>query len=100
MKVSVELADSHEAGAIAALRRSTSEQLTLQYGRGHWSSCPTEPSVVRDIKNSRVLAARRGNAIVGTLCLGTKKPWAIDLKYLTAVPRAVYLQCTDVNPDY
>lgn len=100
VKVSVELADSHEAGAIAALRRSTSEQLTLQYGRGHWSSCPTEPSVVRDIKNSRVLAARRGNAIVGTLCLGTKKPWAIDLKYFTAVPRAVYLHSMAVTPDY
>lgn len=75
MKVSVELAGIHDAGAIAALRRSTSEHLTLQYGRGHWSSCPTEPSVVRDIETSRVLVARSGNAIVSTLSVGTKKPW-------------------------
>lgn len=100
MKVSVELAGTHHAGAITALRRSTSEHLTLQYGRGHWSSCPTEPSVVRDIETSRVLVARKGNAIVGTLCLGTKKPWAIDLKYFTSVPRAVYLHSMAVTPNH
>jgi GNAT superfamily N-acetyltransferase len=37
--------------------------------------------------------------IVGTLGLDTKKPWAIDLKYFTVVPRAVYLRNMAVMPN-
>lgn len=100
MKVSVEIAGAHDAGAITAIRRSTSEQLTIQYGHGHWSSCPTERSVLRDIEKSRVLVARSGGVIVGTLGLDTKKPWAIDLKYFTVVPCAVYLRNMAVTPHF
>lgn len=99
MKVSVEFAGAHDAAAITAIRRSTSEQLTIQYGHGHWSSCPTERSVLRDIEKSRVLVARSGGVIVGTLGLDTQKPWAIDLKYFTVVPRAVYLRNMAVMPN-
>lgn len=99
MIVSVELAGAYDSGAITAIRRSTSEQLTIQYGHSHWSSCPTEPSVLRDIEKSQVLVARSGGVIVGTLGLDTKKPWAIDLKYFTVVPRAVYLRNMAVMPN-
>lgn len=37
--------------------------------------------------------------IVGTLGLDTQKPWAIDLKYFTVVPRAVYLRNMAVMPN-
>ncbi len=60
----------------------------------------TEQGVRHDIKTSRVLVARRGPEIVGTLGLATKKPWAIDLAYFTAVPKVVYLREMAVAPDW
>ena len=47
--------------------------------------------MLRGIATSRVLVARECGAIVATLRLATKKPWAIDLTYFTAVPHALYL---------
>lgn len=47
-----------------------------------------------------MLVARSGIAIVGTLTLVTKKPWAIDTKYFTAVRRALYVLDMAVAPDY
>jgi ribosomal protein S18 acetylase RimI-like enzyme len=54
--------------------------------------------VLRSLKTSRVLVARRGDDIVGTVRVATRKPWAIDLSCLTAVPRAVYLHDLAVAP--
>lgn len=56
---------------------------------GHRSA--TEKGVLRGLHTSRVLVARAGRDIVGTLWLATKKPWAIDLAYFRAVPTALYL---------
>ena len=38
--------------------------------------------------------------MVGTLCLQTKKPWAIDVKYFTSVEKALYLIGMAVHPDW
>lgn len=98
MKLSVTTATESDAPAIAALRTSVAEHLTAQYGRGHWSSCVTEKSVLRTITTSRVLVARNRTGIVGTLQLETKKPWAIDLAYFTSVSRVLYLHDMAVAP--
>jgi GNAT superfamily N-acetyltransferase len=98
MKISVTTASDADAPAIAALRTSVAERLTTQYGRGHWSSCVTEKSVLRAIKTSRVLVARNSSGIIGTLRLETKKPWAIDLAYFTIVRRPLYLHDMAVLP--
>jgi GNAT superfamily N-acetyltransferase len=37
------------------------------------------------------MVARNSSGIVGTLQLQTKKPWAIDVSYFTAVKKALYL---------
>jgi ribosomal protein S18 acetylase RimI-like enzyme len=47
--------------------------------------------VLRDIKTSRVLVARRGEHVLGMLRLATKKPWAIAVEYFTPVRRPLYL---------
>jgi len=47
-----------------------------------------------------VLIARERGAIVATLRLATKKPWAIDLTYFTVVPRALYLHDMAVEPTW
>jgi GNAT superfamily N-acetyltransferase len=91
-----------DAGAIAALRTAAAENLTRQFGEGHWSSPTTERSVLLDLgrpKFSRTLIARDGKNIVATLCLQTKKPWAIDTAYFTTVEKALYLVNMAVHPD-
>lgn len=100
MRLSVATAKNADAPAIAALRTSVANHLTAQHGRGHWSSCTTEKSVLRAIKTSRVLVAQNSSGIVGTLRLETKKPWAIDLAYFTSVRLALYLHDMAVSPGF
>lgn len=54
--------------------------------------------MLRDLKSSRVLAARDGERIVGTLTLQTKKPWAIDASYFTPCKKVLYLINMAVTP--
>ena len=98
MKISVTTASEADAPAIAALRTAVAEHLTRQHGKGHWSSCVSEKSVLRTIKTSRVLVARNRD-VIGTLRLEKKKPWAIDLAYFTSVGLALYLHDMAVAPD-
>jgi ribosomal protein S18 acetylase RimI-like enzyme len=88
-----------DASPIAALRSATAAHLTRTFGEGHWSRIVTERAVSRDLKTSRVLVVRRGPSIVATMTLAIKKPWAIDLAYFTAVPRALYLHAMAVAPE-
>ncbi len=91
-------AGDSDAGAIAALRSAVAERLTEEYGGGHWSGLATERGVLGALRTSRVLVARRGADIVGTLRLATKKPWAIDTSYFTKVARPLYLTDMAVAP--
>lgn len=99
MKLSVATATHADVSALVSLRNSVAEELTRRHGRGHWSSEVSEKSVMRGIKASRVLVARNGKAIVATLTLVTKKPWAIDKAYFAVVPRPLYLLDMAVAPD-
>jgi GNAT superfamily N-acetyltransferase len=87
-----------DAAEIAALRTAVAERLTQDFGQGHWSGRVTAKSVLRAIQSARVIVARNGSTIVGTLRLATKKPWAIDPKYFTQVRRPLYLTDMAVDP--
>jgi GNAT superfamily N-acetyltransferase len=104
MSLSFAIASETDASAIAVLRNAASAALKLQYGEGNWSSVATERSVVLSNfmrpKFQKTLMARDGSAMVGTLCLQTKKPWAIDVKYFTSVEKALYLIGMAVHPDW
>jgi GNAT superfamily N-acetyltransferase len=54
--------------------------------------------VIRELKTSRVLVAKRDGIVVGTVRLDAKKPWAIDVSYFAAVPKAIYLHGLAVAP--
>lgn len=97
-KLAITIASDGDALAIAALRNAAAAHLTQRYGRGHWSGRVTEKGTLRDITSSRVLVARSGDGIVGTLTLTTKKPWAIDVKYFEVVRRPLYLLSMAVDP--
>ena len=100
MQVSVTTVRDTDASAIASLRNSVAENLTRNHGSGHWSLAVTEKSVLRGIKTSRVLVARKGSDIVATLRLATKKPWAIDVAYFASVRRPLYLLDMAVTPGF
>ena len=89
-----------DAAALAELRNAVADDLTQRYGRGHWSGQCTDKGVRLGIRTSRVLVARRGKRIVGTLRLATKKPWAIDVKYFSSVPRPLYLLDMATAPEH
>jgi GNAT superfamily N-acetyltransferase len=88
-----------EAEAIADLRNAVARHLTTAFGYGHWSSEVSERAVLSRMRTGRVYVARRGRRLAATLCLATKKPWAIEPKYFTPVRRPVYLTDMAVTPD-
>ena len=101
MKLTFALATNSDANELAALHNSVAEDLTRRYGRGQWSSAHTERGVLNHLRKprfSRILTARREGKIIATLRLATKKPWAIDTAYFTAVARPLYLTAMAVDP--
>lgn len=91
-------ATQDDASAIEAVRVAAADRLSRDFGDGPWSSHTTAASVARDIKVSTVLVARDGGAIVGTLTLQKKRPWAIDTACFTPCVRALYLVNMAVMP--
>jgi GNAT superfamily N-acetyltransferase len=101
MKLAFAIATSPDAPELAALHRATAEELTRCFGQGFWSSPPTERGILANMRLprfSRTLVARTRGHIVATLRLATKKPWAIDTAYFTAVARPLYLTGMAVHP--
>ena len=94
------MATPDEIPGIVAVRVNAAEDLTARFGGGHWSGHPSERGVAWDLRQGKVLVARRGNSVVGTLKLQTKKPWAIDATYFTTVKRPWYLTNMAVDPKY
>src|SRR5271168_4095887 len=98
MKLSFSCATPSDAPALAALHTSVAADLTRRYGVGPWSTRSTEKGVLFVMRHASVILARRGRAIVGTLHLPTKKPWAIDVSYFTPVRKPLYLTGMAVLP--
>jgi GNAT superfamily N-acetyltransferase len=97
-KLAITTATEADVAAIVSLRQAADRHLVQQFGDASWTTSVSEKSVLRDLKTSRVLVARRGADIVATARLATKKPWAIDLKYFASVSRALYLHDMAVEP--
>ncbi|HWC17231.1 MAG TPA: GNAT family N-acetyltransferase, partial [Terriglobales bacterium] len=55
---------------------------------------------LRKPKFSQILTARSRGKTFGALRLATKKPWAINTAYFTAVDRPLYLTGMAVHPDH
>ena len=104
MKLAFATAANPDAAALAALHRAAAEDLTRRFGRGFWSSPPSERAVLNELRRpkfSRIVIARSDRQhIVGTLRLATKKPWAIDTAYFTKVTRPLYLTGMAVHPEF
>lgn len=98
MKLTFSLATPAEVPALVALHLAVAGDLTQRYGPGLWSTSPTERGILANMRYARVLIARKGKTIVGTLRLANKKPWAIDVSYFAPVKKAIYLTGMAVAP--
>ena len=94
----VSLATTADAPALSILRTAVALDLTSRYGQGHWSTPVSERGAEMALRHSRVILLQDGDALVGTLRLANKKPWAIDKTYFTDVKRAIYLTDMAVDP--
>jgi GNAT superfamily N-acetyltransferase len=92
-------ATAEDAAVIAALRTAVAQSLTARYGKGHWSGQVSERGVLYDLRRARVYVARGEEGVIATLCLATRKPWAIDTGYFTACRRPLYLTSMAVAPE-
>jgi hypothetical protein len=61
-----------DAAELAALHTAVADDLTGRYGKGPWSSHTSEKGVLYAMRQSKVLVATEGAAIVATLRLAKK----------------------------
>jgi GNAT superfamily N-acetyltransferase len=99
MRIKPEHARAGEALPIVALRAAVAGRLSALYGPGPWSGIATEKGVLLDLRNSTVFVVRQRGKLIATWRLATKKPWAIDRSYFSAVRRPLYLLSMAVSPD-
>jgi ribosomal protein S18 acetylase RimI-like enzyme len=95
----ISVATVEDAPALVALRTAVAQDMTRQYGEGDWSAAPTETLVVKQLRASRVLVARRENKIVGTVRLTTAQQWAFDTSAFSPARTAVYVLGLSVAPE-
>lgn len=100
MKVVLRPAARSDATAIAALRATVAKRLTLDYGKGPWSSPATEKGVLYAMRISNAFVAWRRKKIIGVAELGINKPWAIDKSYFSRCNRVLYLTGMAVAPEF
>lgn len=99
MPFSLTLATVADAEELAALHTAVAEHLTRLHGPGHWSMAASKRGALNSLRNARVLLAREGGALIGTLRLATKKPWSIEAAYFSDVRRPLYLTSMAVAPE-
>jgi GNAT superfamily N-acetyltransferase len=99
MRVNLQIATADDVSDLVSFQTAVSQHLTLQYGKGHWSSGLTEKGVRFAMKISTVYVARDHSRLIATLTLSTRKPWAIDKKHFSSSKRPLYLTAMAIAPD-
>ena len=98
--VSIGLATSDDAAGIANVISEAAYDLTAKHGHGHWSAIASAKGVLNGMSKAKVLVAKNGEEVIGTLRLTSSRPWVIDPAYFTPVHRPVYLVDMAVRPGY
>ncbi|MBA2706217.1 MAG: hypothetical protein H0U59_00230 [Gemmatimonadaceae bacterium] len=93
-------AHENEAAAVAGVRAAAARDLTTRFGRGHWSSEPTQRGVMSGMRGSEIWIGKRAGVAVATFRLTTRKPWAIDPTYFTSRERPIYVTDMAVEPEW
>ncbi len=99
IRLSFTQAAEADAAAVAALRVATAGDLTVRFGRGHWSGETTERGVLAGMRDAEIWIARHGASVVGTFRLSTTRPWSIDRSFFAPSTQPLYLTDMAVRPD-
>jgi GNAT superfamily N-acetyltransferase len=97
--VNMEVATPADAADLMSLHNAANARLTLQYGRGPWSGQGTEKGTLSLMRRSTVYIFRSRKQLIATFALTTRKPWAINKTYFTAIEHPLYLIAMAVDPD-
>lgn len=100
INVSISLAKPEDAAGIAMVISEAAYDLTAKHGQGHWSAVASEKGVLNGMSKAKVIVAKSGMQVIGTLRLTSTRPWVIDPAYFTPVPRPVYLVDMAVHPGF
>lgn len=98
--ISISLASADDVKALTILRTAVAQDMTERFGDGAWSSLPSKVVVVKQMRASRVLVARRDAKIVGTVRLATARAGAFDSSAFTPVTNALYVLGLAVAPGF
>jgi predicted N-acetyltransferase YhbS len=96
--ITISLANAEDVKALAAMRAAIAQDMTERFGDGAWSTVPSKVTVMKQMRASRVLVARREAKVVGTVRLATARPLAFDSSAFTPVNQALYVLGLAVAP--
>jgi GNAT superfamily N-acetyltransferase len=85
--------DSEE---LAAIRNGVRDDFSQRFGISGPNT--TARGTLSDMRHGQVLIARYKRAIVGSVVLIKKKPWAIDVSYFTPAAKPVYVISMNTLP--
>jgi len=99
-KSKFKLATTRDIPALIALHTAVNEHLARRAGRDRPAATPSERAMRFFMTWKRVYMYMRGQRVIATLELATRKPWAIDVKYFSPCKRPIYLTSMAVHPKY
>ena len=95
---SISRARRSDVRQLVALRSAVAQEMTREFGEGHWSQYPSQAEVIRQLRASHVLVAKCDSDIIGTVRLVRAMPWAIDSSAFTPVAAPLYVLGLAVAP--
>ena len=99
MSLEFACATEADAAAVAAVRMAAARNLTERFGVGSWTyALESEGGVRAEMRTSRILIAREGGAVIGTLRLATRNPWMGRTDFFTACKRPIFLTSMAITP--
>ena len=99
MNFTLDSASPADASAIAALRNSVADDMTIRFGAGPWSVHTSQALVLKQMRASQMLVAREDGAIIGAVRLVTPHLHAFDASAFTPAESALYVLGLAVSPE-
>lgn len=99
VQLRIDTAAPADIPALVALRTAVAEAMTREFGPGDWSATPSSALVRKQLRASRVLVAREGTALLGTVRLAEAQQALFDASAFTPARTALYVLGLAVSPD-
>jgi GNAT superfamily N-acetyltransferase len=97
-EVEITEASAADVPGIVALRAEVAQDMTSRFGEGPWSVETSAADVIRQLRASQVLVARRGEDILGAVRLAVPIHHALEAISFTPVASSLYVLGLAVAP--